>query len=129
LKNVTLQADVDASNSSVLAVGLLARAQANGSAYVAVLTHTGKAEIWLVSGVTNSVTVLGSASTPGGVTAGTLKFIVNSTANLTPVLTLYLNGAQLVTVQNGTLPSAGGAGFFGWGPNGLVDNFTVSGAS
>jgi predicted outer membrane repeat protein len=129
LLNPTLQADVNASNPQVLAVGLLARIQSTYEAYAAVLTNTGTAEILLVDGVSKTFTVLGSAL--AGTKVATLTFTVTGTGTGT-TLSLFLNGSStaLVTVTNSaqtTLDRAGGVGIFGWGPNGVIDNFSASG--
>jgi hypothetical protein len=120
--NATLQANIDATNDQ--AVGLFARAQSNGQAYVARLTHSGTAEILLYNGTTNTFRVLGSAATPGGATAATLQFRLNGSS-----LSLFLNGSStaLVSVTDSTLTTAGGVGLVAWGANGSVDNFSVGG--
>jgi hypothetical protein len=122
LLNPTLKADVDASASQSLAVGLSARIQPNGNAYVAVLTHTGIAKILLFNGASNTCSVLASNPAPGGVNAATLQFVVNG-----PSLSLFVNGSPVVSVSDSTLGGAGGVGLFAWGANGVVDNFSVNG--
>jgi hypothetical protein len=121
--NATLQANIDATNDQ--AVGLFARAQSNGQAYVARLTHSGTAEILLYNGATNTFRVLGSAATPGGATAATLQFRLNGSS-----LSLFLNGSStaLVSATDSTLTTAGGVGLVAWGANGSVDNFSVGGS-
>jgi hypothetical protein len=124
----TLQADVTATNAP--AVGLFARAQSNGDAYVADLTGSGTVEIRLFHAANYSYTVLASAPTPGGIKSGTLKFTVTGTGTAT-TLTLFLNGTALITFTNSaltTLNSAGAAGIIAWGANGTVDNFSVTGS-
>ena len=68
LENPTIQAGVNASDDQALAVGVAARIQSNGDAYVAVLTHDRRAEIWLVRNQT--ITVLAFAATPATSTSG-----------------------------------------------------------
>jgi hypothetical protein len=121
--NPTLQAKLDASNAQVQAVGLLVRIQSNGDAYGALLTNSGQAEIILYHGSSNSITVLASAS--AGTNSATMTFTVSGSK-----LSLYLNGSNtaLVSVTDTTLSSAGGVGILGWGPNGVIDNFSVSGS-
>src|SRR5262249_6584777 len=43
----------------------------------------------------------------------------------------FLNGSAspLVSLTDTTLTTAGGVGIFAWGPNGIIDNFSVSDAS
>jgi hypothetical protein len=122
-QNVTLQADLNASNalSQAGAVGLFARLQSNGDAYVARITHSGTAEILLYHGASNSFKVLGSAAAPGNNLVG-VQFRVNGSS-----LALFLNGSStaLVSVTDSTLTSAGGVGICAWGANGSVDNFSV----
>jgi CSLREA domain-containing protein len=122
--NPTLTADVNAGNAQTIAAGLLARLQSNGDCYAAILTNTGVAEIVLLHAATNSLTILGSAS--AGTNTAMLQFLVNSST-----LSLYLNGSTspLVSVTDTTLATAGGVGIFAWGPNGIIDNFSVSDAS
>jgi hypothetical protein len=127
LLNPTLVGDVDASQA--LAAGLIARIQTNNDAYVAVLTNSGLAQIWLLNAATNSYTVL--ASTNAGTNSGTLTFSI--TGDATPTLSLYLNGSltPLLTVMptgSDIIAAAGGAGIFALGPNGTIDNFSVSGS-
>jgi hypothetical protein len=115
----SVQATVNASSSTVLVAGILARLQSNGDAYAAILTHDGLAQIVLFHAGTNSYTVLGSV-TASNVAA--MQFtIVGST------LSLYLNGSPsaAVTVNNSVL-SAGGVGMFAEGPGGIISNFTTS---
>jgi hypothetical protein len=121
VQDITLQADVDTSNSSTVAVGLFARLQSNGAAYAAVLTQAGKAEIWLINTLANTYTVLDTMPAPGGVTAANLKFVLSGST-----LSLYVNngGTPLVTA-NDPAPLAGGVGLFAWGPNGIIDNFSL----
>jgi hypothetical protein len=124
LQNPTLQADVNAGDSQTLAVGVMARVQSDGNAYVAVLTNSGNAEIWLYHGATQTVTVLASAAAGG--TSGTLQFVVNVSS-----LTLTFTGSGPPVVVNATettLTAPGGVGIFAWGPNGIIDNFSVSGS-
>jgi hypothetical protein len=125
LLNPQLIAQVDASQA--LAAGLIARIQSNDNAYVAVLTNSGQAQIWLFNA--DSYTVL--ASTNAGTNAGTLAFTI--TGDTTPTLSLYLNGSStpLLTVTptgSNILAGAGGVGIFAWGANGSIDNFSVSGS-
>src|SRR5262249_23035774 len=127
--NPTLEADVDATNSQTVAVGVATRIQSNGDAYVAVLTHAKTAEIWLINTVKETSSVLASAPAPGGITAGTLRFDVADGA--TPQLTLSLNGTQLLQITpNGgdVLPSAGGIGIFASGPFAIIDNLGFTGS-
>jgi hypothetical protein len=121
--NPTLQADVNASNSQAPAAGLAARIQSNNDAYVAALTHDGTAEILLFHGATNTFTVLASA--PAGTNSAALQFTLNGSN-----LSLFVNGSStpLVSVTDTTLTTAGGAGIFAWGPNGIVSNLSVSGS-
>jgi uncharacterized repeat protein (TIGR01451 family) len=117
--NPSLQADVNASNAA--AVGLLARLQSDGDAYVGVLTNGGQAQIWLFHAATNSFTVLGSAN--AGTNAANLQFTISGST-----LSLYVNGTLKVSVASDTsLPSPGGVGIFTLGSNGIVDNFAVAG--
>jgi hypothetical protein len=125
----TVQADVNAGAPQALAVGVFARAQSDGDAYVAALTHNGTAEILLFHGASNSFSVLGFA--PAGTNAATLLFSVTGTGTST-TLSLFLNGgsAPLVSVSGSaqtTLDSVGGVGLFAWGDNGIIDNLSVSG--
>jgi hypothetical protein len=132
LLNPTLKADVNATNSQALVVGLAARIQSNNDAYVAALTHDGTAEILLFNGASNKFTVLDSISTiPAGTNVATLQFTV--TGGATPTLTLSLigNSTPLLTVMPtglNIISSPGGAGLFAWGPNGMVTNFSVTGS-
>jgi plastocyanin len=123
LQNPTLNAIVNAGGSGTIAVGLMARVQTNNDAYLAVLTSAGNAEIWLFHAATNTITVLGSKPAPPGI--NTLQFVANG-----PILSLYLNGSgtALVTANDSTLSGAGDVGIFSWGPNGTINNFTVSGS-
>jgi uncharacterized delta-60 repeat protein len=124
LQNPTLQADVNAGDSQTLAVGLMARVQSDGNAYVAVLTNSGNAEIWLYQGNTQTFTVLASAA--AGATSGTIQFVVNVSS-----LTLTFTGSGPPVVVNATdttLTAPGGVGIFAQGPNGIIDNFSVSGS-
>jgi hypothetical protein len=122
---------VDASDPQAVAVGVFARAQSNGNAYVAVLTHDGTAEILLYDAATNSFNMLASASA-GANTAAPLVFSVTGTGTST-TLSLFLNNSStpLVSVTGSTqttLDGPGGVGIFAWGPNGLIDNFSVTGS-
>jgi streptogramin lyase len=121
--NSSAQANVTVGSSQ--AAGIMARVQGDGSAYVAVLTSTGQAQIWLYNGSTAKYTVLASAPTPGGITSGSLQFVLNG-----PSLALYLNGSgtALVSTTDSTLTAAGGVGIFAFGPGGTVDNFVVGGS-
>jgi hypothetical protein len=123
-QNVTLQADLNASAAMSQAVGLFARLQSNGDAYVARITHSGTAQILLFHGASNSFTVLGSAAVPGNANLATLQFRLNGTS-----LSLFLNGSStaLVSVVDSTLTS-GGVGICAWGANGTVGNFSVGGS-
>src|SRR5262249_32489106 len=105
------------------AAGLMARVQPDGSAYVAVLTSSGQAQIWLLNAITGTRKVLTPPS-KGSITSGTLQFVVNGSS-----LALYLlgNPAPLVTVFDTTLTTAGGVGIFAWGAGGVVNNFVVGG--
>jgi hypothetical protein len=122
-----VQADVTL--GSATAVGVFARLQSDGDAYVAVLTN-GQAQIWLFTGANDTVTVLGTASytaTP----PTTLKFTVTGTGTGTTLSLTDGNGNPLLTPVTGsaltTLNSAGGVGIFAQGAGGTVDNFSVSG--
>jgi hypothetical protein len=121
--NPSAQADVNVGGSQ--ATGIMARVQGDGSAYVAVLTATGQAQIWLYNGNTSKYTVLASAPTPGGITSGTLQFVLNGSS-----LSLYLNGSStaLVSTTDSTLTAAGSIGIFSFGPGGTVNNFVVGGS-
>jgi hypothetical protein len=128
LLNPTVQADVTRGSAS--AVGLFARAQSNGDAYVAVLI-SGKAQIWLYHGATGAISVLGSASytaTP----PTTIKFTVTGSGASTTLALTDGAGTPLLTAVTGsaltTLNSAGGVGIFAQGVGGTVDNFSVSGS-
>jgi hypothetical protein len=128
LLNPTVQADVTLGTAT--AVGLFARSQSNGDAYVAVLI-SGKAQIWLYHGATGAISVLGSANytaTP----PTTIKFTVaGSGASTTLSLTDGAGNPLLPAVTGSpltTLNSAGGVGIFAQGVGGTVDNFSVSGS-
>jgi hypothetical protein len=90
-----------------------------------VLTSTGQAQIWLYNGTTATYTVLASAPTPGGVTYGSLQFVLNG-----PSLALYLNDSStaLVSTADSTLTASGSVGIFAFGPGGTVNNFVVGGS-
>jgi streptogramin lyase len=123
LLNPTAEANVIVGSSQ--AAGLMARVQPDGSAYVAVLTSTGQAQIWLLNAITGTRNVLAvSPSSKGSITSGTLQFVVDGSS-----LALYLlgNPAPLVAVMDPTLTTAGGVGIFAWGPGGIVNNFVVDG--
>jgi hypothetical protein len=119
LQDSTIQADVDVSGSQSVAAGLMARIQSNGDAYVAVLTHSGTAEIWLFHASDNTFKVLDSEPAPVGV--NTLQFVVNASS-----LTLYVNGSLTASATDSTLNAPGGVGIFAWGPGGIIDNFSVT---
>jgi hypothetical protein len=128
LLNPTVQADVTRGSAS--AVGVFARAQSNGDAYVAVLI-SGKAQIWLYHGSTGAISVLGSATyTPTPPT--TIKFTVTGSGTSTTLTLTDGAGTPLLTAVTGspltTLNSAGGVGIFAQGVGGTVDNFSVSGS-
>jgi microcystin-dependent protein len=130
LLNPIVQGDVDASASQVMAVGLIARIQRNGNAYVAALTHDKTAEILLFHGASNTFTILDSR--PAATNVATLKFTVTGTGPAT-TLSLFLDNSATPLVQvtgsmQTTLDSAGGAGVFAWGANGTIDNFSLKGA-
>jgi parallel beta-helix repeat protein len=120
--NPTVQADVNV--GTAFAVGVMARLQSNGDAYVAWLTSTGQAQIALFNAATDTFTILQSAN--AGITSGTLQFVVNGST-----LSLYqiVSGGPtlLVTVSNSALAAPGGVGMFAWGAGGIVDNFMVVG--
>jgi hypothetical protein len=121
----TLQANVDASQATV---GLFAREQSNGDAYVAVLTNSGMAQILLFHGASDTYSLLGFAA--AGTNAGALTFTVTGTGTGT-TLSLSVNGGPPLLVTNSaqtTLDSAGSVGLFAAGANGLIDNFSVSGS-
>jgi hypothetical protein len=120
LHDATLQADVNAGNSQTLAVGLLARIQSNGDAYGAILTNSGLAEIILSHGATNSFTVLGMVTV--GTNVANLQFSVSGST-----LSLSCAGAS-ISLNDNILTAPGGVGLFAWGPNGIIDNFSVSGS-
>jgi hypothetical protein len=122
LLDPTLQADVNASNSP--AVGLVARIQANGDAYVAALTNAGVAEILLYQAARNTYTVLQEASVPGGATSATLQFVVSGST-----LSLFINGSStpLLSVTNTAQSTAGGVGLFAQGAAGIIEDFSVTG--
>jgi streptogramin lyase len=121
--NPTVQADVNV--GTALAVGVMARVQSNGDAYVAWLTDTGQAQIALFSAETNTFTVLASAN--AGITAGTLQFVVNG-SNLSLYQIVGGSPTLLVSVVNMALSAPGAVGIFAWGPGGTVDNFVVVGS-
>jgi hypothetical protein len=126
--NPTIKADVNAGSGSTRAVGLVARMQDNGAAYVAVLTRQGDAELWLVHPGGHSFQVLESTATPANATSGTLQFSVSGGA--TPTLTLSFNGTTLLSYSptgGDILESAGGVGIFAWGAGGTLGNFSVTG--
>jgi hypothetical protein len=130
LLNPIVQADVDASNSQAQVVGLMARIQSNGDAYVAALTPDGIAEILLYDGVSNTLSAPLAFKSVGTKTA-TLTFTVTGTGTGT-TLSLFLNGSSTASVTvtgsaQTTLDSAGGVGILAGGPNGIIDNFAVSG--
>jgi autotransporter-associated beta strand protein len=122
LSSVSVQADVNAAGSGTLMVGLMARLQSNGDAYVAVLTRTGTAEILFYDGPTQTFTVL--ASKTGAGTSANLTFQVIGSS-----LSLYLNSSAtpFLTVTDSTLTSAGGIGIFAQGVGGTVVNFSDNG--
>jgi hypothetical protein len=129
LQNATLQAHVDASNAQALAVGMMARLQSNGDGYAAILTNSGLAEIVLFHEASNSFTVLHSQNV--GTNIGTMQLVV--TGGATPTLALYFNDlvTPLFSIKpsgSNILASAGGVGIFALGPNGTIDNFSVSGS-
>jgi hypothetical protein len=125
LLNPTVQADVTL--GSATAIGLFARAQSNGDAYVAVLI-SGKAQIWLFHGATGAITVLGTA-TYTATPPTTLKFTVTGSGTSTTLsltdgtanLSLTVTGSTLTTLN-----SAGGVGLFAQGTGGTADNFSVN---
>jgi hypothetical protein len=126
LLNPTVQADVTVSSSQ--GVGLFARAQSNGDAYVArlIAANGGTAQILLYHGATNTWTVLPGSKTNVG-TSGTLAFTI--TGGATPTLTLSVGGVQEVQVTGNTaITTAGGLGIIAWGPGGTFDNFLASGS-
>ena len=119
LLNPTLQADL---NASANLVGLMARIQTNGDAYVGLITNDGTPEIGIYNGLTKTLTVLASG-TPGSNSLTGVKFIVNGST-----LTMQnSSGNTLVTTTDKTLSAPGGAGIFAEGAGGLLDNFSVSG--
>jgi hypothetical protein len=124
LQNPTLQADVNATDPQALAVGLLARIQSNGDAYGAILTNSGTIAIGIFHASTNTFSALTSTSTLGD-TSGTLQFVVSGSS-----LTLTFTGTGSPIILNwndSTLSTPGGVGIFAQGPNGIIDNFSVSG--
>src|SRR5262249_10486829 len=123
LSNPTVQAFVDATNAAQF-VGVLARVQPNGDAYVAALTPSGYAEFLLFHASTNTYSPLGTAQYVG-LTAATLQFVVNG-----PNLSLYLNGSNTaaVTFSDPTPLAAGGVGIISYGASGIIDNFSVNGS-
>jgi hypothetical protein len=124
--NPTVQADVTLGSAS--AIGLFARAQIDGDAYVAVLI-SGKAQIWLFHGGTGAITVLGTA-TYTATPPTTITFTVTGSGTSTTLsltdgtgnLSLTVTGSTLTTLNN-----TGGVGIFAQGAGGTVDNFSVSG--
>jgi hypothetical protein len=130
LQNLTVQADVNAKDPQSIAVGVLARVQGNGDAYVAALTHDGTAEILLFREASATFSVLKSA--PAGTNSATLTFTVTGTGPAT-TLSLYLNGNAIPFLSvtgsmQTTFDTAGGVGLCAWGANGVIDNFSVSNA-
>jgi hypothetical protein len=121
LLNPTVVATVNASAGQ--AVGVAARIQANGDAYVAALTNDGVAEILLYHAAAQTYTVLQSASAGG--TSQTLLFVLNGST-----LSLFIgsNSTPLITVTDNTLTSAGGVGLFAQGSDGIVTEFGVLGS-
>ena len=76
--------------------------------------------IVLFYAATNSFTVLKSANAGGN--TGTMTFsVINNTLSL-------VCGTANISINDFTLASAGGAGIFAWGPNGTIDNFSLSGS-
>jgi len=122
LLNPTVEAAVNV--GAAQAVGVAARVQANGDAYVAALTSNGTAEILLYSAAHNTYTVLG-ATGPGGPTAALLQFVVSGSA-----LSLYVNSIQVVSVPIPipAISTAGGVGLFALGADGIVSDFSVTGS-
>jgi hypothetical protein len=122
VQNPIVQAAVNV--GSAQAVGVVARLQNNGDAYVAALTSQGVAEILLYHAASNTFTVLGSKPVPGGLTSATLLFTVNGST-----LSLFINGSSsaLITVTDTTLVSAGGVGLFAQGGGGIVTSFLAAG--
>ena len=119
LLNPTLQADL---NASANLVGLMARIQTNGDAYVGLITKDGTPEIGIYNGLTKTLTVLASG-TPGSNSLTGVKFIVNGST-----LTMQnSSGNTLVTTTDKTLSAPGGVGIFAEGAGGILDNFSVSG--
>src|SRR5262249_17894393 len=108
MQDPTLQADVSLGGSQ--AVGLMARVQSNGDAYVAALTTAGNLEIWLFTEANNSYTRLGPSKSAGGAASGTLQFVVNG-----PSLTATFIGSGppvVVPATDPTLTTSGGVGIF-----------------
>jgi hypothetical protein len=127
LLSPTITATVDASDTQTKAVGVLARIQGNGSAYVGVLTQSGMAQILLLNGASGTFKVLASEFV--GTNAGVLTFAVTGTGTSTTLL-LTVNSSPPLILANSrqtTLDSAGGVGLFAWETNGIIDKFSVSG--
>jgi uncharacterized membrane protein len=122
--NPTIQAQVDVSHTPAIAVGVAARLQPSGLAYVAALTSDGQAEILLFNAVRRSYTVLASAPVPGSPKATTLQFVVQDAT-----LFLFVNGATkpLLTVMNTEIRDSGAVGLFALGGNGFISDFGVQG--
>jgi hypothetical protein len=123
LSNPTVQAFVDATNAAQF-VGVLARVQANGDAYVAALTPSGVAEILLFHASTNTYSPVGTSKNVG-VAAATLQLVVNGSN-----LSLYVNGSNTAaaTFSDPSPLAAGGVGIISYGANGIIDNFSVNGS-
>jgi hypothetical protein len=128
LLNPTVQADVTLGSAS--AIGLFARAQSNGDAYVAVLI-SGKAQIWLYHGASGSFNVLGSA-TYTATPPTTIKFTVTGSGTSTTLSLTDGTGNPLLPAVTGstltTLNTGGGPGIFAQGIGGTVDNFSATGS-
>jgi hypothetical protein len=133
LLNPILQADVTPANGS--AIGFFLRAQANGDAYVGMLSKNGAgtetAEILLFHGATGAFTLLSSAPMTSAATT-TLRFTVTGTGTGT-ILSLFDvgNSATLLTLTGSsqtTLNSAGAVGIFAQGAGSTVDNFLAGGS-
>jgi hypothetical protein len=121
--NPTLQANVDATQATA---GVFARMQANGTAYVALLTSSKTVEIGVFYGDTDKLQILGTPVNVGA-TSGILTFTV--TGGATPTLTLSFNGVQKVQITGDTtITGDGGVGIFAQGANGIITNLTVSGS-
>src|SRR5262249_51547735 len=116
----TLQADVTVGGAT--AVGLMARIQGNGNAYVAVLTSTNQVEIGFFNAASNLITPLETGLVASGAVAGsspTLQLVVSGTSML-----LLVNGVVKVGILgDSSITLAGGVGIFAQGANGGVDNF------